>query len=390
MKKLLKKFIPNLLKRMISKYLNNQIITNFYKTNYTRRALLSYITSPFKKDSLSHTNYFEAQSWAKILHELGYIVDVIHYENSKKIDLSKYDLICGFGDVFQHYFENIKNTKTKTIYYATGMHVCHQNHATLTRIKDVYEKKQIWLGKSARFVEKTWTHQTSLVDGIIALGNEVCADSYRKYFDGHVYALPATFYKTFDAEIIINQRTDESKKHYLWFGSSGLIHKGLDLCLEYFVNNQDVYLHVCGPIENEPEFVATYKKELFETPNIKTYGFVDIQSKEFEYILINCSFSIFPSCSEGGAVSVLTTIGNGGLIPIITKETTINTGHEIWIDGLNYENIDRVIKKSKEFPSNVIRKMQHENQKIVLQKYSQEKYYNELRKNIQTILGISE
>lgn len=390
MKKLLKKLIPNILKEEVIKYLYNRVIINYYGTNHNKRALLSYITAPFKKDSLSHTNYFEAQSWAKILHELGYIVDIVHYENSRKVDLSKYDLISGFGDVFQRYFENTANIKTKTIYYGAGMHVCHQNNATLQRIKDVNKKKNVLLTKSARFVEKTWTHQTTLVDGIIALGNEVCADSYRKYFDGGVYSLPAPFYKTFDAKTIITQRVENSKKHYLWFGSSGLVHKGLDLCLDYFVKNKDIFLHVCGPIDNEPDFVTTYKKELYETQNIKTYGFVDIQSKEFENILINCSFVIFPSCSEGGGVSGITAIGNGGLIPIITKETTINTGYEIWIDGFDYKSIDIAIQKSKKLSFNEVQKMQYENQKVVLQNHSQKKYYDELKENIQKIIGVIE
>ena len=48
---------------------------------------------------------------------------------------------------------------------------------------------------------------------------------------------------------------------------------------------------------------------------------------KFEEILLSCSFAIFPSCSEGGCPSTLTVIGNGGLIPIITKETTIETGY---------------------------------------------------------------
>lgn len=387
MKKILKKIIPRIIKKEIIKYLNNRVIINYYGINHNKRALLSYITAPFKKDSLSHTNFYEAQSWVKILDELGYTVDIIHYENSKKLDLSKYNLICGFGDVFQRYFESTANIKTKTIYYGTGMHICHQNNATLQRIKDVNKKKNVWLTGSSRFVEKTWTHQTSLVNGIIALGNEVCADSYRKYFDGNVYSLPAPFYKTFEAKEIIKRREEESKKHYLWFGSSGLVHKGLDLCLEYFQKNQDIYLHVCGPIENEPDFVATYNKELYETQNIKTYGFVDIQSKEFENILVNCSFVIFPSCSEGGSPSTLTVLGNGGLIPIITKETTINTGYEIWIDDFDYENIDIAIQKSKKLTFDEIKKMQYDNQKVVLQNHSQKKYYNELKENIQKIIG---
>ncbi len=388
MKKIIKKLLPKKIKNLIVGYINNQLISNYFKKNHQKHALLSYILTPFKKDSLSHTNFYEAQSWAKILDELGYNVDIIDFRNTKNLDLSKYDVICGFGDVFQQFFESNNHNNIQTIYYGTGMHVCHQNTISLKRVKNVYLKKGVWLGKSARFVEKTWTHQTALVDGIIALGNEVCADSYRKYFDGKVYSLPAPFYETQNGENIIKQRDSSSKQHYLWFGSSGLIHKGLDLCLDYFSQHQNIFLHICGPIDNEQDFVATYKKELFESSNIKLYGFIDIASKEFETILTMCSFVIFPSCSEGGSPSTLTVIGNGGLIPIITKETTIATGNEIWIERFNYESIDKAIKQSQTLSFEEIKELQYNNLSFVKANHTQEIYYQQLKTNIQKILGI--
>lgn len=347
-KRILKKYFPGVfsLFRVIYIYnVNNKMISNVNKTNYKKYALLSYITVPFKADSFAHSNYFEAKSWAEILSELGYDVDVINYDSSKNLDLSKYEIICGFGNVFQQYFEGAYNKKIKTIYYATGMHVHHQNQATLQRVKSVYDSKGVWLGKSARFVEKTWTHQTLLVDGIIALGNEKGANSFKEHYNGVVLSIPAPFYHVFDAEEFINQRSLNADRHFLWFGSSGLIHKGLDLLLDYFSNHDDLTLHICGPIENEIDFINVYKKELFETQNIITYGFVDINSDRFVNILKKCSFVIFPSCSEGGCVSVLTAIGNGGLIPIISHETTISTNNEIWIENLTYDGVDKSIKE---------------------------------------------
>jgi len=214
-------------------------------------------------------------------------------------------------------------------------------------------------------------------------------DDYRKYYDGRVYSLPAPFYKTQNGEDIIAHRDSSSKKHYLWFGSSGLIHKGLDLCLDYFSKNQNIYLHICGPIENEKDFVNVYRRELFESPNIKVHGFVDIASEKFKNILSMCSFVIFPSCSEGGSPSVLTAIGNGGLIPIITRETTIETGHEIWIEGFDYESIDKAIKLSQTLTFEKIKKLQYNNLNFVKKNHTQEVYYNLLKKNIQNILGLA-
>lgn len=387
MKKIINKLVPQKIKNIIHEYLKNQLIKNYFNKNNTKSALLSYILTPFQKDSIYHTNYFEAQSWAKILDEIGYNVDIIDYRNNKRIDLSKYDLICGFGDVFQSHFESNCHKNIKTIYYGAGMHVCHQNTISLQRVKDVYHKKYIWLAKSARFVEKTWSHQTSLVDGIIALGNNICADSYRRYYDGSVYEVPAPYYQTQDGIKIIKTRNQDSLKHYLWFGSSGLIHKGLDLVLDYFSQNNDLYLHICGPIENEPDFVCAYKNELFESKNIIVHGFIDISSNAFKKILQQCAFIIYPSCSEGGSPSTLTVIGNGGLMPIITKETSIQTGHEIWIEGFKYSDIDYAIKQSQQLTFDQTQAMQYKNYEFVTDNHSQNRYYLKLKESIQRIIN---
>ena len=125
------------------KFLKRKKVKNYFRTNYTKNALLSYITYPFtRKECLRHTNYYEAKAHAKILNELGYNIDIIDYDYPKKIDFSKYHLLVGFGDVFQKYFES-GYKHIKTIYYGTGMHVCHQKNATLKRVKDVYKKKGV-------------------------------------------------------------------------------------------------------------------------------------------------------------------------------------------------------------------------------------------------------
>jgi glycosyltransferase involved in cell wall biosynthesis len=371
--------------RRIIKILKKKKIKNYFKTKYPKNALLSYITYPFKKgEYFRHTNYFEAMSHAKILNELGYNVDVIDYDYQGEIDFSKYDLLVGFGDAFQRYFESGRN-KMKTIYYGTGMHVCHQNHATLKRLKDVYLKRNVWLGKSTRYVEKAWTHQTYLVDAMIVLGNEICVESYRRFYEGQIFNIPAPFYKVIDAWELLE--SNNIRKSFIWFGSSGLIHKGLDLVLKFFSKNPDLKLHICGPIKNEPDFERVYRKELYETPNIITHGFVDIKTEKFKEILKDCSFIIFPSCSEGGCSSVITLIGNAGLIPIITKETTISTGYEIWIEDFTVEAIENAVNKALLLSDKDILELRKKNLEYVLKNHTTEVYYKKLKEAYIDILG---
>lgn len=388
-KKLLKRVLSE---KLVKKYKNlfskKKVIFNHYNTSNDKNALLSYIIEPFIKDYKHHTNSYEAKSWAGILNELGYNVDIIDYNESCDLNLAKYDLICGFGDIFQKYFELSGNyNRAKTIYYGTGMHVCHQNNISLKRVKDVFYKKSVWLAKSARFVEKTWTHQTMLVDAIFALGNDVCADSYKKFYSGDVCSVNAPFFLTQNPHAIMNNRTIESKKHFLWFGSSGLIHKGLDLLLDYFSKRDDIFLHICGYIDGEVDFVSAYDKELNHMVNIINYGFIDIMSSQFAHILTQCSFIIYPSCSEGGSPSVLTAIGNGGLIPIITKETTVSTNNEIWINGFDETHINLAISEALELSWEDIIMLQNLNLNYVLQNNNQELYYSQLKSLIMNVCG---
>jgi glycosyltransferase involved in cell wall biosynthesis len=390
-KLIIKKYLPFIL--IIYKIYKNytkrhKIINNYFKTQHSKNALLSYITHPFAKGQyFFHTNYFEAMSHAKILNELGYNVDVIDYEYQGKIDFSRYDLLVGFGDAFNQYFESGINKKITTIYYGTGMHVCHQNHATLKRLKDVYLKKGIWLSKSIRYVEKCWTYQTYLVDAMIILGNEISIESYKKFYDGKIFNIPAPFYKVINAYELI--KNSKNSKSFLWFGSSGLVHKGLDLLLDFFSKRQDLRLHICGPIKNEPDFEKVYYKELYETSNIITHGLVDIRTEKFKKILEDCSFLIFPSCSEGCSPSVITAIGNGGLIPIITKETTVSTGYEIWIEDFTVEAIEKAVNRALSLTDEEISQLRKRNLEYVLQNHTTEVYYQKLKEAYIDILGAS-
>lgn len=358
----------------------NRFIKNVFRTNYNKKVLISYITKPFKKENKGHTNNFEVLSAAKIFHELGYQVDVMHYETPPP-KLDRYDVIYGFGDVFRNYFESGLSGK-KTIYYGTGMHVAHQNTASLARVKSVFNKKGCWLAKSSRFVEKTWSHQTTLVDAIIALGDEQCQKTYEAYYDGKVFSLPAPFYRTLDAAEINDNRCSDSRKKFLWFGSSGLIHKGLDLCLEYFSTRPDLTLHVCGDIFSEPEFLKAYDKELFSSANIIVHGFVGVESEVFKNILSSCVFVIFPSCSEGGSPSVLTAIGNGALIPIISHDASCSTGAEIFIESYDFSGIEQAILRAESYTENEIYDLANRNLETVLERNSQEAYFSKLKKLI--------
>ncbi len=353
MKYILKNLI-SILPREIIGDLKKQLklpIVNFYRTNFQQNVLISYIRKPFKKGSdFTHTNGIETLAIAEIFSELKYNVDVVNFDYEGFIDYQKYDIIFGFGEPLNNCFAKKKN-KTTAIYYGTGMHECVQNYNTLSRIEDVYKKKGKWLLNSGRIVEKTWSKQTTLVDAIITLGNDFVKESYSKYFNKTVYLIPPSFIKLYDYKKIIEKKNFEKAiKNYLWFGSDGKIHKGLDLLLDYFPSHPEIHLHICCSFKNEEEFKKIYEKELLHTPNIHYHGFVLLNSPKFEKLLIECGFVIFPSCSEAGGPSVLNVSGNGGIIPIISKESTIDFDEfTIEIKTLDQDGIENAIFRSQSF-----------------------------------------
>jgi glycosyltransferase involved in cell wall biosynthesis len=103
-----------------------------------------------------------------------------------------------------------------------------------------------------------------------------------------------------------------------------LVHKGLDLVLEAFARTPELSLTVAGPVSSEPDFAATYRHELC-LPNIRTVDWVDTNTPSFRNLLHSHSAIIYPSCSEGGGGSVITCL-HGGLIPIVTREASVDVG----------------------------------------------------------------
>jgi len=364
---------------------------NYFKTNFRENALISYITNPFKNGiHLRHTNQAEALEIAKVFGEIGYNVDIVDYYYEGNLNYNKYSVIFGFGEPLINSFYR-RNHKILTIYYGTGMHVIHQNHATLKRIEEVYKKKGKWLLESGRIVDKAWSVQTSLVNNIITLGNDEVVSSYQKYFSRKVYNIPISYYKIFNhEEILKNKNYNNSKNHFLWFGSLGLIHKGLDLLLEVFKKLPDVHLHICGPIDNEPKFKKIYYEELYNTKNIHTYGYQNIQSKSFKDIINKCAFIIFPSCSEGEPSSVINVMVYG-LIPIVTNTAGIRIkNYGIEIKELNHKSIKESVIKAVNLSESEIEKRAIKCASDTINSHSIEKYSYELKKALIDILELNE
>ena len=296
------------------------LMENLFKTDYQKNALISYIERPFRnrKQPTTHSSYRQARRIAELVSEFGYNIDIINYLCQEAVGYNKYQLLFGFGFPFENSF-NQKINNFKRIFFATGAHSHQRNPAEIYRVSALNKRKGVLLypKRIKKFPDNL---SASFSDIIFCTGNQWTISTYRTFFDGPIIRVPLSIFQFYPPQKL-NRIWAKAKKHFLWFGGKGLVHKGLDLCLEAFAELPDYTLHICSP--KEVDFFSIYRRELFDLPNIIFHGYVDIASHNFRHIVETCGFTIFPSCSEGGGGSVLTCMGTG-LIPIVTVEASIN------------------------------------------------------------------
>lgn len=197
---------------------------------------------------------------------------------------------------------------------------------------------------SSRFGE-SFPLQQEIADWIILHGDKFAKSTYRSFNIDSVLA-PVFIHQSIS-------RSDEDwikcKSNYLWFGSTGVLHKGLDLLVETFKNLPQYTLHICGNLEKEREFYSFYKQELDSCANIIFHGFINVDSQRYKQILRECAFVIFPSVSEGNCAAVITCMANGGLIPVVTRNADIDLEqYGVEIMGFTENDILSAIERSQQ------------------------------------------
>jgi len=285
----------------------------------------------------SHTNLLECYTAAEIFRDLGYNVDVIDYMSEREIVYDNYSVVYGFGYPLENAFYSDCADKIQKIYYSTGTCPFYCNKVSGLKIMKFYQEKGKIIPKSARLVYHFWTFQIIMPDLNIVLGNHFTANTYLEINHSmNVRMLPIFYYDCYEIDLS-RKNFKEAKKHFIWFGSSGLLHKGLDILIDIFSARDDVFLHICGASKGEKQFFDYYQATIERSRNIIDHGFVDIDSADFRNLMDLCAFVLFPSVSEGGAASVVNVMANGGLIPIISKSSGLD------VDELGYvfENIEK-------------------------------------------------
>ncbi len=383
MKKFIKKIIPRFGIRI--NRLDRRFISLKPEKKSKGNVLLCYIFDPFLlKDGKSipsrHTNWWESLQIAKIFLDLGYCVDVIPYSNETFVPKKKYAFFVSARIGFQRNVQKLNKDCVKIVHLDTA-HWLFNSTAEHMRCLDLQRRRGITLA-SFRVVKPNLAIEYADC-ATIERGNQFNISTYS-------YAQKPIFQVPIPSCVIYPWPEDKNyevcKKTFLFFGSKGLVHKGLDLILDAFAEMPEYHLIVCGSIQGEKDFEVAFYKELYQTNNIHTIGWVNVDSPEFVEITNKCIGVINPSCSEGVSGSVITCM-HTGLIPIVNYESGVDV-HDFGaiLKDCSIDEIKNSIRMVSSLPVQKLKLMARKAWEFARANHTREKFVEEYKKVIERII----
>jgi glycosyltransferase involved in cell wall biosynthesis len=348
--------------------------------------LFSYINAPFFLEpgqpvSNAHTHYWESLQMTRTWLDLSYCVDVISWKNDSFVPYKDYSFFIDVRYNLERIAPLLNKDCVKIMHIDTAHYLFH-NAAESRRLLELQQRKGITL-RPRRVMEPNWAIEHA--DCATILGNEFTISTYR-YANKPIYRVPistAVLYPWLEGKDF-----EACRKHFLWFSSGGMVHKGLDLVLDVFAEMPEYYLTVCGPVQREKDFENAFYEELYQTPNIHTIGWVDITSPEFAEITNNCIGLIYPSCSEGQSGGVVTCL-HAGLIPIISYESGVDVDDDfgVILKNCSVEEIKNSVRTISSLPAQELELMARKAWEFARANHTREKFAEEYRRIVTKIIN---
>jgi len=352
--------------------------------------LLSYYIEPYLLDPSKpipldhpyywHSNYWECMEMGRSFLELGYAVDVISWQNGGFIPREKYEVFLDPRHNMQRLAPLLPKECLK-IFHIDAAHMLFHNAAECQRLLAVQQRRGVTL-RNRRF---EWPNLgIEYADCATMYGNRFTQDTFR-YAGKPMYRVPISipFLYPWPEE----KDFEACRRNFMWLGSSGLVHKGLDLVLEAFAGMPDFHLTVCGPVSKEKDFEQAYKRELYSLPNIHTAGWVDLASPQFLEMMRSCLALVYPSCSEGGGGNGITALA-GGMIPILSYESSVDV-HDFGmiLPAASVSQIREAVTTLASRPAVELEGMARRGWEYARDHHSRDNFAREWRKVLHTILA---
>lgn len=368
-----------------------KLVKDVFKLCSNRRVLLCHLPEAFTSDKLPkyHSNLTECYVAARCFHRLGYSVDCSSRGN-EGIDYSPYEIIFGInGEAFLGSFTADKGSEPLRIFYSVGAQMNYNFKATAQRNMSFHERHGMWLLGSNRYIPASGMnyYQAHFADAVICLGDAPILEPFLldDARPGRYCHLPAFYFDVSTPDE--NKDFSCCRKTLLWFGSMGLLHKGLDIAIDFAVQHPDYTLHICGGSRTEHDFWRYYKPFVDKAENIYIHGFVDIESPEFISLLNSCAILLNPSISESGAVAVLNVLGNGALMPVYSSGTALDLSDVgVEVADVTYEAFEKALLSVEDMSVEVLKQRAWAAHRKVCDGYTLQQYEERLFNHICEII----
>jgi glycosyltransferase involved in cell wall biosynthesis len=337
------------------------------------RVLLCYVNAAFflrtgQPIPHDHTNRWESWQIAKTFRDLGYCVDVVNENNERFVPTRDYAVFVGNRTNFDR-ISALLNADCLKILHIDTCHWLFHNMAELRRLEAVRQRRGFVL-PSLRTLAPNLAIECA--DYGIAVGNQTTMSTYG-YAQKPLFRVPIS--NAVQYPWAADKDFDRVRRRFLWVGSHGFVHKGLDLVLEAFAQMPDYELTVCGPLEAAAErpFTRAYRRELYETPNIHAHGWIDLSEPEFLELTTTTLGIVFPSSSEGGAGSVISCM-HAGLIPIVTMEAAVDVDdtHGVMLESCSVQHICDAVQRLSRLDAHSLAAMARRNWELARARHNRD------------------
>lgn len=348
------------------------------------KVLFSYIINGFLLElddpiPNKHTNIWQSVKMAETFVELGYEVEIISWKNNTYIPKGKYS---AFVDVRRNMerLAPLLNKDCVKITHLDTSHIIFHNYAEAKRLLELQQRRGVSL-QPHRYEPPNLAIEHA--DYATTCGNDATIKTFA-YAGKKIFKIPSPCAVTYDW--LDDKDFENTRKNFLWFSSSGLVHKGLDLVLDAFRDLPDYHLTICAPVDKDADFLEAYKNEIYNTENINLIGWVDIESKYFIDIFSKCTGVLHTSCSEGGAPSVKTCM-HAGLIPIVSYETGIDMeDFGITLESCSVDEIKNSITYLANLPTEELKSRSHKAWKFAREHFTRENFTIKYKQVISQIM----
>ena len=371
-----KYFLNRNKKKQISKkqQLKYSIVNLPAINNYKGTALVSYLNDYTIYNELdpyfnSHSTKWMSHKIINIFSLLGYDVDAINWDNDKFFPEKKYDVIFDLHQNLSRIAPFLSNDCIK-ILHQTGSYPEYAANRELDRVDQLIKRKNIYYHPKRITNTIYGCRSVQTADAIALLGSEHTKSTYPEQFREKITLLPVTYSKTVQKNI-----KKPLGNEFLWFYGFGAVHKGLDLILDVFSENQNYKLNIVGDLESEKDFMSIYQHELNDFPNIKYHGFLSPLSNEFKQIIEKCFSFIACSCSEGISTAAITCL-IAGLYPIYSIDNGLtlpeNTGY--LLKNCHHDSILKSIKSVSNYKEEDLKGEIQQIQDFIVQRHSRDNF----------------